>query len=181
MKNAILLHGTFGNPDNFWFPWLRAQLKAQGFSVTAPQLPDADHPNLERWTKFAVKNLKFDADTVLIGHSAGCPTVLSILERLKKPIRRAILVAGYIRLKEMKDDNPMLLKEPDWEKIKRNGHEFFFFNSDNDPWGCNISQGEALRKKLGGTLIIKTGERHFGSKTFKQTYDAFPLLKDICL
>jgi len=136
---------------------------------------------LEIWTEFALQNLKFDNETIIIGHSAGCPLTLSILNRLTQPIRRAILVAGFIRLKEMKDDDVMLMKTPDWTKIKENSRSFFFFNSDNDPWGCDHRQGEALREKLGGTLIVPTGEGHFGSKVFDQSYGTFPLLQDICL
>ncbi|MDE1900274.1 MAG: alpha/beta hydrolase [Alphaproteobacteria bacterium] len=181
MKNALLLHGLQGNPDNFWFAWLRTQLEAQGFAVAAPQLPNPDEPNLEIWTRFVLNNLSLDAETLIVGHSAGCPLALSLLNRIDAPVRRAVLVAGFIRLKEMEDDNVMLMKNPDWEKIRRNGREFFFFNSDNDPWGCNHHQGEALREKLGGTLIVQSGEGHFGSKIFDQPYDRFPLLKDICL
>jgi predicted alpha/beta hydrolase family esterase len=181
MKHAILFHGLFGSPDNFWFVWLRAQLEEQGYKVTAPQLPDADKPDLEVWTRYAFDNLKFGSDTILVGHSAGCPLILSILNKLSQPIHRAILVAGFIRLKEMEDDNVMLLKNPDWDKIKSNGREFFFFNSDNDPWGCDQHQGEGLRQHLGGTLIVRTGEGHFGSKVFEQPYDTFPMLRDVCL
>ena len=181
MKNAILLHGMYGNPDNFWFAWLRQQLTEQGFAVTAPQLPDPDNPNLSVWTPFALQNLKFDTETVIVGHSAGCPLALSILDSLNHSIRRTVLIAGFFRLKEMQDDNVMLMKSPDWAKIRSNGHEFFFLNADNDPWGCDQHQGAMLREKLGGTQIILTGESHFGSKTFKQTYPTFPLLKEICL
>jgi predicted alpha/beta hydrolase family esterase len=181
MKNAILLHGMGRGPDDLWFAWLRAQLIAEGFSVRAPQMPQTDTPNLKIWTEFAFQNLKFDAETIMIGHSAGCPLILSILEKLDHPIRRAILVAGFIRLTGMEDDNVMLLKSPDWDKIKRNAGEWFFFNSDNDPWGCDHKQGEALREKLGGTLIAQTGEGHYGSAVFPQPYAQFPLLKAICL
>ena len=181
MKNAILLHGLFGTPDNFWFPWLQQQLILDGFTVSAPQLPNPDKPDLAAWTAFALQNLKFDADTLIVGHSAGCPLILSLLNELESPIRRAVLVAGFIRLKDMADDNVMLMKSPDWEKIKDNGKQFYFFNSDNDPWGCDHVQGEELRRKLGGTLIVPSGERHFGSKVFEQPYEQFPLLKDVCL
>ena len=181
MKNAILLHGFNCTPDYFWFGWLRQELEGQGFTVTAPQLPNAENPNLEVWTAFALENLSFDADSIIISHSAGCPLTLSILNRLNHPVRRAILVAGFIRLDGMEDDNVMLLKEPDWDKIKNNGRDFFFFNTDNDPWGCDHKQGEGLREKLGGTLIVQTGEGHFGSNKFKQAYPTFPLLKQICL
>jgi len=183
MKNAILIHGTGSNPTAFWFPWLREQLEGHGFKVSALQMPNADAPDLNVWTQFAFDNLSFDEETLLIGHSAGCPTTLSILNRLTRPIKRAILVAGFIRLDKMEDDNVMLIdnQNPDWDKIKTNGHEFFFFNSDNDPWGCTHLQGEELRRRLGGTLIVRTGEGHFGSKIFEQPYDTFPMLRDVCL
>ncbi len=181
MKNVILLHGTGGIPSNFWFLWLRQKLEEKGYKVSAPQLPDAEHPNLKIWLKFAMDNLQFNQETIIIGHSAGCPLTLSILNHFDQTIHRAILVAGFIRLKEMEDDNVMLLQSPDWDKIKKNGRDFFFFNSDNDPWGCDHHQGEALREKLGGTLIIRSGHGHFGSKTFDQKYDTFPLLLDTCL
>ncbi|MDE2029036.1 MAG: alpha/beta fold hydrolase [Alphaproteobacteria bacterium] len=181
MKNAVLFHGMGRTPEDLWYPWLRAELEAEGFAVSAPQLPDAENPDLEDWTSFALETQKFDARTIIVGHSAGCPLVLSVLEKLAHPVHRAILVAGYIRLPEMEDDNPMLLQSPNWERMKHNGREFFFFNSDNDPWGCDLRQGEALRERLGGTLIIQTGEGHFGSEVFDQPYETFPLLKDICM
>ena len=181
MKNVILLHGMFGNPANFWFGWLRTELESAGFKVTAPQMPDADKPHLKNWTDFALANLSFDTDTIIIGHSAGCPLTLSILQKIDKPVHRAILVAGFIRLKEMKDDDVMLLSNPDWGKIKGNAQSWCFLNSDNDPWGCDQHQGEALREKLGGTLVIASGEGHFGSAVFKRPYDTFPLLKALCL
>jgi len=181
MKNVVLLHGYKGTPDNFWFTWLREELTALGYQINALQLPDAEHPSLEVWTPYAMRNAHFDQETTIIGHSAGCPLALSILDNLNQPIRRTILVAGFIRLKEMQDDDAMLLQVYDWEKLKNNGREFYFFNSDNDPWGCDHKQGEALREKLGGTLIVQTGEGHFGSKVFDQPYDRFPLLKNVCL
>jgi predicted alpha/beta hydrolase family esterase len=182
MKNAILMHGYLGTPDNFWFAWLKRELAAQGFTISAPQFPDADKPSVAGWGGYALENMSFDSDTVLIGHSAGCPTILSILEKIDRPVFRTILVAGFIRLKDMKDGDAMLMDDArDWDKIKRNGRDFFMLNSDNDPWGCDHHQGEALRQKLGGTLIVKTGDGHFGSKVFDQPYDTFPLLKDICL
>lgn len=182
MKNAVLLHGTGSNPDNFWFRWLRQELAANGYGkIYAPQLPDTDNPRLDTWPSFVLDNYGFDEDTLLIGHSAGCPTALAILERLQQPIRRTILVAGFVRLAEMEDDHPMLLQSPDWEAMRRNGGEFYFLNSDNDPWGCTHAQGEQLRSYLGGTLVVASGQGHFGSAVFEQPYERFPLLRDLCL
>ena len=110
-------------------------------------------------------------DTVLIGHSSGCPLILSILQNSDVQIKQAILVAGFID----GSCDAILQKKYNWEKIKRNVKDLVFINSDNDPWGCNDVEGRYMFDHLGGTLIIKH-EGHMGSDTFKQPYKEFPLL-----
>ena len=48
MKNAIILHGTGGTPDSFWFPWLKQELEKREYKVWVPQLPNTEDPTLEK-------------------------------------------------------------------------------------------------------------------------------------
>ncbi|MBI2011439.1 alpha/beta hydrolase [Candidatus Daviesbacteria bacterium] len=98
MKNVVILHGTGETKDSFWFPWLTKELEKRGYSVSLPQLPDANHPGIKKWLPVALKET-YTPETVLIGHSAGCPLQLSVLENLDLKIKQAILVAGYARPK----------------------------------------------------------------------------------
>lgn len=176
-KKAIILHGTGSGPDDFWLPWLGRELAAQGYHVTAPQLPEKDTPRLDVWTPFALAHLSFDKDTVLIGHSAGCPLILDVLQRIDTPIAKAVLVAGFATpIPHMPGDHPMLLQNRDWTKMRNNCRDFIFIHADNDPWGCLPPQGEYMRGKLGGTLMVMSGHGHFGSNIFKEPYPAFPML-----
>ncbi len=125
---------------------------------------------------FCVTGGVFDENTILIGHSAGSPLVLSILEKINVVIDRAILVAGYTHT----DGNSKILQEKyNWEKIKKSVKDLIFINSDNDPWGCDHKQGLEMWGKLGGTIILREGEGHMGSDSFKQPYTKFPLLEKI--
>jgi len=179
MKNTIILHGTSCNPDSFWQPSIKRFLKKKGYSVWIPALPDTDKPDLKKQLPFVLRWGQFNKDTILIGHSAGCPLVLSILENINITIHKAVLVAGYTRIKN-KDDNPLILqKQYNWKKIKKNVKDIIFINSSNDPWGCDDKEGLFLFKHLGGTLIIREGEGHMGSDTFKQPYRTFPLLEKL--
>ena len=47
-----------------------------------------------------VKHGVYDEDTVIVGHSAGGPLLLSILENLTIQIAKAILVSGFARQKK---------------------------------------------------------------------------------
>lgn len=175
MKNAVIIHGTGTRNDQFWFPWLKKELEAKGYTVWLPQMPNADHPNLEEWLPFIMDQTPFSEDTILIGHSAGAQLILSILERIPKPIRQAILVSGYARaLRASADDEsdgPV-----DWKKAHGKCRKIIFINSDNDPWGCDDAQGRIMQENLGGDLIVAKGEGHMGSATYNQPYKEFPLL-----
>lgn len=179
MKNAIILHGTGCNPDSFWQPSIKKFLENLGYEVWVPALPDPETPDLKKWLPVVMKDGKFTEDTVLIGHSAGTPFILSILENIDVTIHKAILVASYSRMKG-DDDNPLILQDSyDWKKIKKNVKDIIFINSSDDPWGCNDKEGLNLFQHLGGTLIIREGEGHMGSNSFNQPYTTFPLLEKL--
>lgn len=187
MKNAILLHGSSCTPNSYWLPSIKKFLIGGGYTVWSPQLPNPEAPDLKKQLPFVLKNSTFSNETILVGHSSGCPLILSVLEHINTKIRRAILVAGYARrlgkmetssLKKLeKNAEPILQKKYDWKKIKEHVQDIFFINSDNDPWGCNDKEGQYMLKHLGGTLIIRHGEGHMGSDKFKQPYKQFPLLE----
>ena len=141
-----------------------------------PLLPNADHPDLKNWLPVAQEG-SYTKDTVVIGHSAGCPLALSVIEKLTSPIRLAILISGYARQKpEWKNPEKILQPSCDWKKIKKNVKELIYINSDNDPWGVDDIEGRYMFDHLGGMQIIKHGEGHMGSDKFKQPYKEFPLL-----
>ncbi len=180
MLNAIMLHGTSCTPDSYWQPQIRKFLVSKGYDVWAPQLPNPDTPDLDVQLPFVLKGGKFTERTVLIGHSAGSPLVLAVLESLTQRINKAILVAGYARPCEPdRKPEPILKAQYDWERIRNNVRDITFINSDNDPWGCNHEEGKYMFDHLGGRLIVLHGEGHMGSDTFKQPYKEFPLLEKL--
>lgn len=172
MKKAIILHGTGSTPQSYWHPYLKEKLELKDFIVEVPQLPDTNNPDIKKNLPFVLENLEFTDETILIGHSSGCPLILSILEHIDIKIKKAILVAGFCDTL----NSPSLQENYDFEKIKLQCDEFIFINSDNDPWGCDDIQGRKLLDNLGGDLIIRKGEGHMGSTSFNQEYKEFPLL-----
>ena len=176
MKNVVILHGTGETDRSFWYPYLKKELEKRGYQVSIPLLTDTDNPDLKIWLPKALKET-YTSETVLIGHSSGCPLQLSVLENIHIQIKQAILVAGYARPKGVDKEPEKILQDSyDWEKIENNVKEFIFINSDNDPWGCNDVEGRYMLDHLGGKLIIMKGEEHMGSNTFNQPYKEFPFL-----
>lgn len=159
---------------------MSSYLENNGYKVWAPQLPDPNKPDIKKWLPFVLKDGHFDKDTLLIGHSAGGPLILSILENINVKIDKAILVAGFGRkLRGDKKLQPIQQKKYNWKKIKSNVKDIIFINSSDDPWTIDHKEGMYLFEKLGGTLIAREGEGHMGSDTFKQPYKEFPFLEKL--
>jgi uncharacterized protein len=179
MKNAIIFHGTGCTPSSYWFPNTKKFLENLGYEVWVPQLPDADNPDLSKWLPLALEG-NYTEDTIIIGHSAGGPLVLSVLENITVTIHKAIVVAGFARkLRDDRELQPILQTEYNWEKIKKAAMDIIYINSQDDPWTLDHEEGLYMWKKTGGTLICREGEGHMGSDSFIQPYTTFPLLEKL--
>ncbi len=174
---AYIFHGTDSTPDHFWFPYIKQELEKIDIHTFVPQLPDAKSPTLDKWLPFVLK-YKYTEDTILIGHSAGSPLILSLLENLNVKVKLAVLVSGFVKPLDS-DPEPILQSSYDFEKIKTKSQNFVFINSVNDPWGCDDKQGRAMFDKLGGYLVLTSDQGHMGSDYFNQPYKEFPLLLNI--
>ncbi len=174
---VIIFHGTDCTPENFWYLWLKERLEGQDFSVEVPYYPEINRKPIEEFLPTVLKNHTIDRDTILVGHSAGVPLILSILESAPSQVAGVALVAGFTEQLEKGVIEPVLQAEYKWDLIKQRAGDVYIFNSPNDPWGCDDKQGRKLFDKLAGTLMIRN-DGHFGSSK-DPDYREFPLLANI--
>ena len=159
---VIIVHCWGGKTDYCWYPKTKTELEQEGLSVTVPQMPETDTPKLDLWLpklKEAIGTA--DKELVLVGHSAGCITILRYLEQLQsQKIRGVILVAGFtddLGYEELKN----FFREPiPFEEIKQKADTFVAINSDNDQY-VDVKYGEEFKQKLNAKLIIKHKFDHF--------------------
>ncbi|SFL20060.1 Predicted esterase of the alpha/beta hydrolase fold [Nitrosomonas aestuarii] len=184
-KKAALFHGLGGSKTSYWIPWLKTSLEADGFHVWAPSLSGcSSFEDLDKWVQEIVATsppTHRDYD-LMVGHSAGGSLILRLLSRSDFTVKHAISVAGFIKpIPDNKLNNMTFPVVFDIGAIQKNCNAFTFIHSDNDPWSCGQEQGELMRQNLGGTLVVMSGEGHFGSDHMKQPYDTFPLLLKLCM
>ena len=178
MANFILIHGTGGNPDECFYPWLRKQLEEDGHKVYAPQLPMLENQSLQTWLKAFEPYWKYvNSKTVFVGRSIGPAFILRLLEKAEAKARAVFLVAGFCTGAGIPQQFQPLIrtfigKRFDWQKIGSSCSKFFVYNSDNDPF-VPLKNGEELAEKLGTKIIVVKGAEHFWFKEFPQ------ILKDI--
>ena len=101
-----------------------------------PYYPELNYEPIDVFLPKVLTQHVFTSETVLVGHSAGAPLILSLLEHIDVQIAQAILVAGFFEpFADVAD--PILQSSYNWEKIKNNVRDIVIINSVNDPWGCD--------------------------------------------
>ena len=184
MKNAAILHGTDfektrTQSKNNWFPWLKKELKDQGYQVWLPELPDADRPNVCTYNIFLDDNYDFDDETIMIGHSSGSTSILGWLNKIpeNRKIKTAILVAGFKDNLGISECDGLFTYDFDWNKLKKMADEYILIYSDDDPY-VPLEHGKYFKEKLGdkAELIIIKGQKHFSIGSFGEKYRQFPEL-----
>jgi predicted alpha/beta hydrolase family esterase len=183
MKRALLLHGTSGNSQSNWLPWLKTELEAAGWEVWTPDLPDADEPNTVRYTQALLKNREwiYDKETVIVGHSSGALAALGLLQVLapETQVGQCVLIGAFKNDLGWPNLSGLFEKPFDFPAIKSHCDNFLLLHSDDDPY-CPLDHAEYLRDQLGGTLRLEKGQKHFSAETDPK-YVGFPLLRDILL
>ncbi len=166
--NVVLVHGWDASPTSDWYPWLKTELRRHGLSVQIPTMPHPHAPRIEEWVGHLQRVIHPDADTILVGHSIGCQTILRYLERLPAAIavKGAVFVAGWFSLQNLESAEDERIAKPwvetpiNYKKVKAHTREFVYIYSDNDPY-VPASNAQLFASRLGATAVLLKGKGHF--------------------
>lgn len=180
LQCAIILHAWDESPESCWYSWLKKELEKQGVEVVLPAMPEADAPKIEAWVATLQELLPSpDDNTLLIGHSVGCQTILRYLMRLDdgQKIGRAVFVAPWTHLVGLSTASqqiaqPWIETPIGWEAAKAHCPQFFAFFSDNDPW-VPTPEEAIFKEKLTATTQMFHQRDHF------DTNQQFPELLEV--
>lgn len=184
MKNALILHGNDDDSRSHWYQWLKTELEKTSYSTWAPDLPQANNPNLKRYNEFilAKKEFQFNEETIIVGHSSGAVAILGLLQALPEStmVHSVYLVGSFNQDLHVEGvhHEELFLTPFDFDKIKKKAKKFVFIHSDDDPY-CPLEQAKNLAEKTDGELIILKGQKHFSTTTAGEAYRQFPKLLEI--
>ncbi len=175
----FIIHGTGGEPDGNWFPWLKRKLEDQGHEVFVPDFPGMEEQSLETWMDtFNQYREELTDDTVFVAHSVGPAFVLNLLERGVEA-EACFFVSGFTGLLDNKFDEPNhTITDPefDFEEIKQSCSYFKLYHSPDDPY-VPLEKAKDLVEKLDAELEVIEAGGHLNEPS---GYTDFPkLLEDI--
>jgi len=167
--NYVLLHGFTGSVEDNFFPWLKQELTKRGKKVWAENLPDTSNPTIDKQVEFVLKNAEFDENTVLLGHSLGSVVALKVTERLKTPIKKLVLAAGFAERgfldHERIFESQIEADRYDFEAIKKKVGEVVLLRAKNDT-AVPQERSEFIKSKIGGKIVdFEAKDDHITGKT----------------
>jgi predicted alpha/beta hydrolase family esterase len=182
-RNIFIFHGSYGHPQENWFPWLKGGLEKLGHRVFVPQfpVPQVQTPGghkLSQWLEAFEPYRKYvDKNTILIAHSRGCVFCYHLLPTFTNQITATFLVGHWIHyIWYNNSTNDSFHSQPfEWGKIKQKSKTIDIYQSTNDE--IPVNHGKELAQKLDAKLHIFKDSGHFNTYTYPR-FSQFPELLD---
>ena len=180
MYDFVIIHGSFGNQYENWFPWLFKKLSSRQKSVLIPQFPSPEGQSYGQWSKvLSAYDDMIGQSTVIIGHSLAPAFIVDYLVSNNKTIRGLIGVApfyGLINIEEFDTINSDFFWDGiDISKVQKFAKFRHFIYSDNDPYVPRILSDDFSKLCGACTTIIPDGGHINESAGFSD----FPQLLEI--
>jgi len=177
---VTIIHGWGATPEGDWFPWVKQKLVERGIEVEIPIMPNTDEPKIIPWVN-KLKELGLNEETVIIGHSVGCQTILRYLEQADIKIKKAILVSPWMTINKNncdEEEEPWEIAQPwaetpiDFNKIKDKAEEFVVIYSEDDPYAIKEDVDNLIK-------VLNAKEVNVGKKGHIDTYAGITELPEV--
>ena len=190
MSTIVIFHGSFGHPDENWFPYLKENLEAKGETVIVPQFPVdswdlivekgegymSPIQNLSNWVdtfKRDVLPLLPKTNLIFVGHSIATIFMLHVVDIYNIHLQKAIFVSPFLSELprwEFNAVNATFYKiDFDFQKIIQHIPERIAVYADDDPYVpqekfkefIDLTQSKPVMVKGGGHLNARAGYKEF--------------------
>ena len=96
MKNYVIIHGSFGNSNEHYLPWLKETLSKNG-EVFCPDFPiGVGKQNYQAWAKVLDQfRDKITEETIFIGRSIGPIFAIKYILSNNLKIKKLVAVSGF--------------------------------------------------------------------------------------
>lgn len=170
MKRVIIVHCWDGTPEYCWYSWLKRELEAKGVEVIVPAMPETSSPMMNLWVPALADVVgKPDEETILVGHSIGCATIMRYLETLgeHEKIGGAVFVAGFTTDLGFEEIHNFFETPLDFQEIRSHLPRLTAIYSDDDPF-VDVKYAKILEDELGAQTILLKRMKHFSGPVDKE-------------
>ena len=165
MKNYFIIHGSFGDSNEHYLPWLKKELEKDGEVIAVDFPVGKDNQNFENWSKVLdnFKN-KINQETIFIGRSIAPIFIVKYLMKNNLKIKKLISISGFngfINIPDYDYVNKSFLMDG-IDNFKEYANEIICIYSDNDPY-VPYYLLDMFARCLANKVKVINGGGHFNS------------------
>ncbi|PKV50288.1 hypothetical protein ATE84_2343 [Aquimarina sp. MAR_2010_214] len=169
-----LIHGYTASKTSNWFPSFKKELQSANVEVTILDMPNSKAPQFYEWANYMEKSIpKYDENTIFIGHSLGCVTLLNYLNTNRLgAVKGLFLVSGFVEETPIPELSQFVQPKLDYDYINnltQNRIALSAIDDDIVPYDYS----KRMAKKLKATFILLDEGKHFIDR---DNFIEFPLL-----
>lgn len=135
-NRLVIVHGLSSTPRHHWYQSIKNELVPHFKSVIIPRMPQPRKPDPDVWVNTLKKALPDpDEDTLFIGHSLGCITILHYLSSIEpeRKIGGIVFVSGFVnKIKEIPVVDAFINKDSDYSSLQSRIEKRLVLFSSND-------------------------------------------------
>jgi uncharacterized protein len=176
---VVVVHGLGASADSHWFAAVRDRYAPHGVDVHVVDLPHSSSPELGAWLATVADAIGTpDEQTVLVGHSLGCITLLQHLAARTDDWRLGglVLVAGFAaKVPGIGEVDPFVARPVPGREIAERTARRHVVVADDDPI-VPRHLTEDLARLLDADLTVVDGGGHFRAR---EGFDRLPALETV--
>lgn len=157
-KRVLILHGLSGSIYPHWQAHLAIDLIKDDYTVSFPQLPNKNNPNLQEWKEFVKKEIKHFRPQIVVCHSLANILWFHICDELDISLEKLMLVAP-VRNEELSEAKTFF-PYPIPKDLK--SKEIIMASSTNDPY-LSLEEAIVLQSKLNIGMKIMENAGHINA------------------
>jgi predicted alpha/beta hydrolase family esterase len=162
VRSFLILHGWQGSGPEHWQSWLAQRLADAGEDVRYPDLPDADHPEVDAWAEVLHDQLaSMQGDRTVLCHSLACLLWAREAPRIaaEGPVDRVLLVTPPCPVSPIPEAASFYPTPLDPEAVAASAREVRLVATDNDPY-CPAGAARSFGAPLGIEVDVLPGAGH---------------------
>ena len=169
-----LIHGYTASSESNWFPNFKKELENYDIDISILNMPNSQNPKLNEWIVYMDNSIKeYDENTIFIGHSLGCVTILNFLSNnSSKKIKGLFLISGFIEDTPIPELLEFVKPELNYDEIIKLTRNRLVISAKDDDI-INYEYSQVLAERLESKFILLDKGKHFIDR---DNFTEFPLL-----
>lgn len=169
-----LIHGYTATPDSNWFQDFKTKVENETTEVCVLAMPNSQSPRFDEWIGHMQNCVNsIDENTIFIGHSLGCVTILNFLNDYNQSkIKGLFLISGFVEKSPIVELNEFVVPELNYAHLKTLApFNLSISAEDDDIVPCEYSK--FLAEKLDSKFVLLKEGKHFIDR---DNFTEFPYL-----